>query len=126
MKEQILIVEDDLAMSGGIRDVLDMAGYKVQLAENGQEAIDLCRDNPDIDLVLMDIKMPVVDGLEATREIRKFRPALPVIAITAYAQTGDQERCLAAGCSDYIAKPVKRADLSARLATFGFILENPA
>ncbi|MDZ7739528.1 MAG: response regulator [Bacteroidales bacterium] len=86
-------------------------GYKLLFATDGEEAVRICRETPGIDLVLMDIKMPVLDGYDATREIRKFNKDLPIIAQTAYAFYGDSENALEAGCNDYISKPVKQADL---------------
>ena len=70
------------------------------------EAIEVCRNNPDIDLVLMDIKMPVMDGLEATRQIRKFNKNVIIIVQTAYGLTRDKLNALEAGCNEYISKPI--------------------
>jgi len=86
-------------------------GYHPLHAVNGQEAVDMCREHPDISLVLMDIKMPVMNGVEATKQIRQFRPQLPIVAITAHALTGDETRILAAGCNDYLSKPVLKKEL---------------
>jgi len=80
-------------------------------AHNGVEAINACKENPEISLVLMDIKMPVMDGIEATRQIKSFRPELIIIAVTAYALSGDEQKLRQAGCDDYIAKPVRKAEL---------------
>jgi CheY-like chemotaxis protein len=80
-------------------------------ASDGNEAVEICRQNNNITLILMDVQMPVMNGLEATRIIHGFRPDLPVVAVTAYAQTGDEHRCRAAGCDDYLAKPVKKEKL---------------
>ncbi|MBK6965516.1 MAG: response regulator [Bacteroidales bacterium] len=66
-----------------------------------------CKSNPDIDLVLMDIKMPVMDGYEATRQIRMFNKSVVIIAQTAYGITGDAEKVIEAGCDDYISKPIR-------------------
>lgn len=76
-------------------------------AKNGYEAVEFARAHNDIDLILMDIKMPVKDGIEATREIKLFKPNLPVIATTAFADSHDREVFLKAGCDDYIPKPLK-------------------
>jgi CheY-like chemotaxis protein len=78
---------------------------------NGQEVVDFCRTNPDINLILMDIRMPVLNGYEATSEIRKFNNKIVIIAQTAFALSGDKEKAIAAGCNDYLSKPIKKADL---------------
>jgi CheY-like chemotaxis protein/signal transduction histidine kinase len=106
---RILVVEDDVRNIFALSSLLDPRGAKVEIARNGREAIDaLTRADGAIDLVLMDIMMPEMDGLTAMREIRK-RPEwkkLPIIALTAKAMKDDQDRCLAAGANDYIAKPL--------------------
>jgi CheY-like chemotaxis protein/CHASE3 domain sensor protein len=106
---RILVVEDDARNIFALSNVLEPKGAAVEIARNGREAIEaLGREGAAIDLVLMDIMMPEMDGLTAMREIRK-RPQwarLPIIALTAKAMKDDQERCLAAGASDYIAKPL--------------------
>lgn len=79
--------------------------YLVVRAKNGQEAVTMV-DNGGIDIVLMDIKMPVMDGLEATKAIKEIRPDLPVIALTANAFDSDRQLALEAGCNDFLAKPV--------------------
>lgn len=80
-------------------------------AINGQEAVEIVKSNPDISLVLMDLKMPVMDGFEATQLIREMRPDLPIIAQTAFAMHDDEIKAIEAGCNDYIAKPINRVDL---------------
>ena len=80
-------------------------------ASNGWEAVDYVKQNRDVSLVLMDLKMPVMDGYEATRIIKAFNPGLPVIAITTYGLTGDETKAIDAGCDDYLAKPVNTVDL---------------
>jgi CheY-like chemotaxis protein len=80
-------------------------------AVNSIEAVEACRNNPDIDLVLMDINMSGMDGYEATRQIRMFNKEVIIIAQTAYALSIDREKALAAGCNDYISKPVSRKAL---------------
>jgi CheY-like chemotaxis protein/anti-sigma regulatory factor (Ser/Thr protein kinase) len=105
---RILIVEDDARNVFAVTSVLESRGAKVEIARNGREALEHLRQHPSIDLVLMDIMMPVMDGLEATREIRK-QPQfakLPIIALTAKAMIDDREKSLEAGANDYIAKPI--------------------
>jgi len=108
---KILIAEDD-EISGMLISVAIKALVKEVLkATNGTETVDICRRNPDLDFVLMDIKMPEMDGYEAARQIRKFNNDVIIIAQTAYALTGDREKAIDAGCNDYIAKPFGKAAL---------------
>ncbi len=108
----ILIAEDDDANYLYLQSVLGLMGYSNLHAANGKEAIQLCDNHPEISLVLMDIKMPVMNGIEATKQIKTKRPDLPIIAITAHAQTGDEQRMLDAGCDAYASKPVSREKLN--------------
>jgi CheY-like chemotaxis protein/signal transduction histidine kinase/CHASE3 domain sensor protein len=104
----ILIVEDDVRNVFALSHVLEPKGAKVEIARNGLEALEILEKNPKIDLVLMDVMMPEMDGITATREIRK-RPEfarLPIIALTAKAMKDDQDRCLEAGCNDFASKPL--------------------
>jgi PAS domain S-box-containing protein len=112
-KPLILIAEDDESNYDYLAIVIKLSGYNHIHAANGKEAVDLCRQNPEISLVLMDIKMPVMNGDEATRQIRTFLPELPIIAATAHAQTGDEQRFREAGCNDYISKPINKDKLLA-------------
>jgi CheY-like chemotaxis protein len=91
--------------------LIKLVGCEYLLAQNGAEAVNLCKQHPGITMVLMDIKMPDMNGVEATRLIREFRPELPIIATTAYAQTGDENRFLASGFTGYLAKPIKKDKL---------------
>ncbi|KXV12198.1 two-component system sensor histidine kinase/response regulator [Caballeronia megalochromosomata] len=105
---RVLLVDDDIRNIFSLSSALEHQGLKVDIGRNGFEAIEALDRNPDIDVVLMDVMMPGMDGLEATRRIRedaRFRK-LPIIAITAKAMKDDQEQCLAAGASDYLAKPI--------------------
>ncbi|HNY08213.1 MAG TPA: response regulator, partial [Bacteroidales bacterium] len=107
-QKSILIVDDEVSNTMYLEVLLKKMKYNIIKASNGSEAIEMCKDHPEINLVLMDIKMPVTDGYEATKQIKIFRPALPIIAQTAYALAGDENKALAAGCDAYIAKPIKK------------------
>lgn len=116
----ILIAEDDEANYLLLVSMFRKSGYEILRARTGAEAVEKCMTNSDISLVLMDMKMPEMDGLEATRLIKEHNPALPVVAVTAYAMSGDRERALKAGCNDYISKPVIREVLLKKIgALFG-------
>jgi CheY-like chemotaxis protein len=105
---RILLVDDDVRNIFALTSALEQKGAIVEIGRNGVEALDKLNAVPDIDLVLMDVMMPVMDGLEATRRIRQDGryARLPIIAITAKAMKDDQEQCLAAGANDYLAKPI--------------------
>ncbi len=104
---KILIAEDEDSNYRYIEKLLSKVGYRLLRARNGYEAVEFARIYNDIDLILMDIKMPVKNGVEATREIRLFKPNLPIIATTAFAIPGDRDVFLKAGCDEYIPKPIK-------------------
>ena len=107
-KLKILIAEDD-KISELLMDItVEEISKKVIKVNTGLKAVEACRNNPDIDIVLMDIKMPEMDGYEATRQIRLFNNEVIIIAQTAYGLTGDMEMAIEAGCNDYISKPVKK------------------
>ncbi len=109
-KKTVLIVEDDEASYLYLKILLEKENIKIYRAGDGREAIRLATEN-DIDLVLMDAKLPVMNGYEATQEILKVKPDLPVIMQTAYAFEGDREKALSAGCAGYIAKPFSGQEL---------------
>lgn len=111
--KKILIVDDDMRNIFAITTALEKKQMKVVFADNGRQGINVLQENPDIDLVLMDIMMPEIDGFEAMRFIRtmpKYQ-TLPIIALTAKAMKNDREKCMEAGASDYISKPVKLEQL---------------
>jgi CheY-like chemotaxis protein len=108
----IVVAEDDDSNYKYIEIVLRNASYQVIRAENGFQAVDYCRNHKqEVSLVLMDIKMPSMDGFEATRQIRSFLPGLPIIALSAHVTTEDENAAIAAGCSDYVTKPVSKTRL---------------
>jgi len=111
--KNVLIVDDDVRNIFSLTSVLESHGMNVAFAENGRDALARLDSGPDVDLVLMDVMMPEMDGYETTRAIRqdpRFR-SLPIIALTAKAMKGDREKCIAAGASDYITKPVDTEQL---------------
>jgi signal transduction histidine kinase/CheY-like chemotaxis protein len=118
--KKILVVDDDTRNIYAISSVLESRGMKVLHAEDGKSGIGLLKENPDVDLVLMDIMMPQMDGIEATQAIRKIPEFkdLPIISLTAKAMKGDREKCLNAGASDYITKPVDPDKLLSLLYTW--------
>jgi len=119
MNRCILVVEDQEDNRQIVRDLLTTTDYEVMEAENGQEALAaVAKQRPD--LILMDIQLPVMDGYEATRRI-KADPALagiPVIAVTSYALSGDEEKARAAGCDDFVPKPFSPRQLLAKIRQY--------
>ena len=110
---KILIAEDDEVSEMLIDSLVKSFGKEILKARTGVEAIEICYDNPDIDLIMMDILMPVMGGYEATRKIREFNKTVIIIAQTAYALAGDRENAIASGCNDYISKPINKTELLA-------------
>ena len=118
----ILVAEDDLYSDFYMEVILKSIASIVIKAANGKEAVEMCRLHPEISIVLMDVKMPVMDGLEATRQIKSFRKDLPVIAVTAYALSRDKKKALDAGCDDFLSKPVSKKELLEKLKKLGFVV----
>lgn len=108
---KLLIVEDDETSEILIEEFVGELFKVILKAKNGIEAVNLCRQNPDIDLILMDIQMPVMNGYEATQQIRQFNKEVIIIAQTAFAFSTNKEKAIEAGCSDYISKPINREKL---------------
>lgn len=107
----ILVAEDEETNYLYIEEVLSGMNLKLIASKNGVETIRICKENPSIGLILMDLKMPILDGYEATKEIKKFRPELPIIAQTAYAMESDMEKAEKAGCNGYLSKPIQAEEL---------------
>lgn len=111
----ILIAEDDSFSFLYLKEILSNTGVKLVHADNGLRAFSECLKNAEISVVLMDIKMPVVNGLECTRLIKKYKPNIKIIAQTAFAMADDRFRCINAGCDDYLTKPINPEELLSKL-----------
>jgi len=114
----IMIAEDDESSFLYLESVFKKKDIQLLRAKNGISAVELCREHPEIALVLMDLKMPLMDGFEATRQIKTFRNNLPVFAITAFALSGDERKALEAGCDEYLAKPLKAGILMKKIEKY--------
>lgn len=110
-KLKILLAEDDNISEMIIEKTLLMFSKKILKAKTGAEAVDVCQKNPDLDLVMMDIRMPDMGGYQATRKIRRFNKKVIIIAQTAHGLSGDREKAIEAGCNDYISKPINKSEL---------------
>ena len=115
---RILIVEDDPDNLEFLSRLLQLNGAAIVKASTGNEAIELIKNDTAIKIVLMDIKLPDIDGFETTKQIKLLRPSLPVIAQTAYAQYEDREMCLKNGCDDYVSKPIKKLILFEKINNY--------
>lgn len=110
-KKVILIAEDETNNFLLIREYLSEPVFTIIHVENGLDAVNICKNRKDIDVILMDVKMPVMDGIEATRQIKIMKPEIPVIAVTAYAYDIDKKRLIDSGFDEYLPKPLKRESL---------------
>ena len=114
----ILIAEDEETNFVYLETALEKTEVTIIRAKNGKEAVEIAKVNPMIDLILMDIKMPVMNGIEATRSIKSFRKDVPIIAQTAFAMEEDKRNCTAVGCDDFLAKPIRYKVLCETLAKY--------
>lgn len=115
---KILIAEDDETSEMLMTIEINAISKEILIAKTGIEAVEVCRNNPDIDLILMDIQMPEINGYEATRQIRKFNKEVIIIAQTAYGLSGDREKAIEAECNDYISKPIRKDELMALIQKY--------
>jgi CheY-like chemotaxis protein len=111
--KRILVVDDDVRNIFSLTSVLEDHGMAVRFSENGKDALKTLEEDPEVDAILMDVMMPEMDGYQTMRAIREKEQfkSLPIIALTAKAMKGDREKCIAAGASDYITKPVDNEQL---------------
>lgn len=114
----ILIVEDSVVSYRLLTKFLKDTQVKFLYASDGEQAVNICENNEQVDLVLMDIQLPILDGLEATNQIKKCNPGLPIIAQTANAMDDDKPKIIAAGCDDYVSKPINRLELLQKIHKF--------
>lgn len=106
VNKTLLVVDDEENNWLFIKDLFEDTGVNMVWARVGQEAIDIISTGKKIDIILMDMKMPVLDGFDTTREIKKINSSIPVIAHTAFALPEEREKCISCGCDDYICKPI--------------------
>jgi len=114
----ILIVEDDVSSTFYLKEVLCDTQAEILHAADGKLALDLCSTDPSINLILMDIKMPVMNGFDAARAIKLIRPDMHIIAQTANSMYDHHLMCIEAGCSDFIAKPVDSVELLEKISKY--------
>jgi two-component system, cell cycle response regulator DivK len=113
---KIILIAEDIDLNFlYIHELLKPTGAIVVRAENGQIAVDYCRNNPNIHIVLMDLLMPVMNGYEATRQIKALHGNIPIIAQTAYTLSDDRRKAKEAGCDDFIAKPIEKEELLCKI-----------
>jgi len=117
----ILIVEDIELNYLYLTELIKPTGAMIVRAENGKVAVEYCHNHSDINIVLMDIMMPVMNGYEATRQIKLQNKTLPIIVQTAYAHSEDKAKAIAAGCDDFVAKPIGREELLQKINHFFMI-----
>lgn len=115
---KILIAEDDETSALMLSIMIEKYSNNILIAKNGVEAVQISRENPDIDIIFMDMKMPVLNGYEATKQIREFNKEVVIYAQTAYALAGDEQKVTEAGCDGYITKPININAFDKLMATY--------
>lgn len=114
----VLIVEDDEPSFFYLKVLLTKLGISFEWVQNGEDAVRICKERDDFKMILMDMNMPLLNGFEATAEIRKFNKDIPIIAQTAFAIFGDREEAIESGCNDYISKPIDKNKLIALIEKY--------
>lgn len=110
-KGTILIAEDEESNYLYLEALLEPYNFNIIHVINGEDAVEIMENKKEVDLILMDFNMPIMDGVSATKEIRKYNLNVPIIAVTAYAMAEDRQKALDIGCNDYLAKPIKKDKL---------------
>ncbi|AGY53663.1 Polar-differentiation response regulator divK [Bacteroidales bacterium CF] len=110
-----LIADDDNYSAYLLSALLKRIGFDSIIVENGIQAVDTCRQHPEISLIMMDLSMPEMNGIEATKVIKSFMPEITIIAQTAYSIFGDKEKTIEAGCNAYLSKPIDKDELYAAI-----------
>jgi len=118
-KDKLILVAEDVPTNFLlVKKSLRKTDVQLLWAKNGKETVDLVAENKNINLVLMDIRMPIMNGLDATKEIKELRPELPIIAQTAYTSTDDRQKALSAGCDEFITKPISEKTLNEMVSKY--------
>jgi len=116
MKPKTLLIADDEDLNFHLlKELLSDFSFNIIRATNGKEAVEICKTNKQINIVIMDMRMPEMDGYEATQRIMEFMPNLPIIALTAYVTSKEKNKVIACGCSDYISKPIDQELLISKI-----------
>ena len=117
--DRIIMIAEDIELNYlYIKELIEPTGAMIIHVENGKDAVDYCKKDNKVDLILMDLLMPVMNGYDATRLIKDMRSKLPIIAQTAYATVKDREKCYEAGCEGYLSKPIDELKLLQLIAKF--------
>ena len=117
--DRIIMIAEDIELNYlYIKELIEPTGAMIIHVENGKDAVDYCKKDNKVDLILMDLLMPVMNGYDATRLIKDMRSKLPIIAQTAYSMSEDRKHAISAGCDDYITKPIGRDELLAKINNF--------
>lgn len=118
MKLKILIIEDDEVSQIFLTEIVESISREILITSRGLKGIEYCKNHSDIDLILMDIKLPDLDGYEATKQIRLTNKNVIIIAQTANAMNADRNKAINAGCNDYVSKPISKGELLKKISQY--------
>ena len=114
----ILVAEDEKSNFELVKAILLKTNATIDWVKNGKEAVDYCLEKDQIDMILMDIRMPEMNGYEATKKIKVIKPVIPIISLTAYATAEDREQSIISGCDDHLSKPIKPNELMDKMSRY--------